>query len=90
MPTIVKIGDEYVNLDNVTALEIGSDHVTVWFGETRHRISYYRSREIRDLLNSLAENTKKKIWELEKENEREMGCKRTEGEHDSYVGDYYP
>lgn len=66
MATIIKIGVEYVNLDNVTSISFIRDRevgIHLIDGSPRY-ISCYHCDEIRELLDKMAERTKK---ECEKE-----------------------
>lgn len=58
---IIKIGDEYVNLDNVTFVKIKGYDVWVKYGETQAYIKVRRPRELQKLLDKLSELTEAEI-----------------------------
>lgn len=58
---IIKIGDEYVNLDNVTCVKINGYDVRIEYGDTRSYIKVRRPRELQKLLDKLSELTEAEI-----------------------------
>lgn len=58
---IIKIGDEYVNLDNVTCVKIKGYDVWIKYGDTQAYIKVRRPRELQKLLDKLSELTEAEI-----------------------------
>lgn len=58
---ILKIGDEYVNLDNVTCVKIKGFDAWIEYGDTRSFITVRRPRELQKLLDKLSELTEAEI-----------------------------
>ena len=61
---IIRIGKEYVNLDNVTGISLHGDEVLIITNQRNRYISAYSSdvMELRDLLDKMSNKTKKD-WE---------------------------
>lgn len=61
---IIKIGNEYVNLDNVISISPRDQQVHIVTDQRSYYISVYSSdvRELRDLLEKMSNKTKKD-WE---------------------------
>ncbi len=61
---IIKIGNEYVNLDNVISINPRDHEVHIVTDQRSYYISVYSSdvRELRDLLEKMSDKTKKD-WE---------------------------
>jgi len=58
---ILKIGDEYVNLDNVTCVKIRGYDVFIKYGDTQSCIKVRHPRELQKLLDKLSELTEAEI-----------------------------
>lgn len=54
---IIKIGDEYVNLDNVTSISVRDRQVLVRVGDFHYYISDYHTNEIRKVLDHFSKLT---------------------------------
>lgn len=63
---IIKIGNEYVNLDNVISISPRDQQVHIVTDQRSYYISVYSSdvRELRDLLEKMSDKTKRD-WEKE-------------------------
>lgn len=58
---IIKIGDEYVNLDNVTCVKIKGYDVWIKCGDSQSYIKVRNPRRLQTLLDKLSELTEAEI-----------------------------
>ena len=54
---IIKIGDEYVNLDNITSISIRDHEISVRVGDFNYYITEYRTQKLREVLDNLSKST---------------------------------
>lgn len=54
---IIKIGDEYVNLDNITSISIGDHKISVRVGGFHYYITEYHTQKLREVLDNLSKST---------------------------------
>lgn len=60
---IIKIGNEYVNLDQITSISVHhSNEVCVRVGDFHYYITAYNLNEIREILSNMSKSTIEK-WE---------------------------
>lgn len=60
---IIKIGDEYVNLDNITSISIGDNKISVRVGDFHYYITEYRTQKLREVLDNLSKSTEGNLRE---------------------------
>ena len=54
---IITIGDEYVNLDNITSISIRDHEISVRVGDFNYYITEYRTQKLREVLDNLSKST---------------------------------
>lgn len=64
--TIIKIGNEYVNLENIVSISVDYNKVCIRTQNSHYEIKSRNTIQIRDMLDTLSERAKKLVEGLNK------------------------